>query len=387
VFSQLPNIIDRNFAIGYLLPTAALVIIIPSLINRLINGLGFTLDLPTFLTSENPLVGTTVVALVSWFFAILFLVLNRSIYQIMEGYGGILNPVSWLGFVEKYHHDRLVERLTELGKQYWRVRDRCGEQARALSRIDRQRAELLQLKAEEFPSEESRLLPTRFGNAIRAFEDYSRVVYGFEDIQGWDRLLTVIPTDFRQLIDDAKAQTDFWLNLWAVGCLIIMVYMGSVAWILTFGTSIIDKEYGGHWQSLLWSSTLWYLVLAIVLVRIARRMAKRAAVEWGNVVKAAYDTFLPELGQNLGFRAEVVHEKDPWVRLSRLIVYHNLDDREYLVQHYLSAPAQNPADTEVQKQGTHEHEELLKAQEDARYLRAELDAKQNKGLLKKLLGR
>lgn len=38
-------------------------------------------------------------------------------------------------------------------------------------------------------------------------------------------------------------------------------------------------------------------------------------------------------------------------------------------------------------QCTHEHEELLKAQEEARCLRAELDAKQNKSLWKKLLGR
>jgi len=383
--------LDRNFVIGYFLPTAALV----AIIYGLLTGLGFPASWFASLSTNDPLVGTTLIAVGAWLIAIVLLAANRSIYRLMEGYGGILNPVSWLGFVQKRRYKQLLTRIANLDKQFLGVRNFWKEQAdlagssqaRVMSGIRQQRAKLLRRKAEEFPGEESRILPTRFGNIIRAFEDYSRLVYGFEDIQGWDRLLTVIPTDFRNLIDNVKAQTDFWVNLWFVSCVTLVVYVGGVVWILTLGTSIYDKRYDGHWQSLLWSSTLWYLAGAIVLGLFASWGAKRTAVEWGNVVKAAYDTFLPELAQKLGFRPDVVHKKDPWVSFSRLIIYHDLADREHLIQHYLSAPGQDPADTEVQKQCTHEHEELLKAQVEARHLRAELDAKQNKSLWKKLLGR
>jgi hypothetical protein len=46
----------------------------------------------------------------------------------------------------------------------------------------------------QFPSEQRLILPTRFGNAIRAFEDYSRQVYGADGIPLWIHLkLILIP--------------------------------------------------------------------------------------------------------------------------------------------------------------------------------------------------
>jgi hypothetical protein len=75
-------------------------------------------------------------------------------------------------------------------------------------------------------------LPTRFGNAIRSFEVYSRIIYGLEAIDGWPRLLAVIPADYRQAIDDAKAQVDFWVNIWMGSLLIwmgsLLIWMGSL---------------------------------------------------------------------------------------------------------------------------------------------------------------
>ena len=57
------------------------------------------------------------------------------------------------------------------------------------------------------------LLPTSFGNIIRVIEIYPRVMYGFESIEGWARLLAVIPTDYRNLINAAKSDIDFWINI------------------------------------------------------------------------------------------------------------------------------------------------------------------------------
>ena len=80
----------------------------------------------------------------------------------------------------------------------------------------------------QFPDEEAWLLPTSFGNTIRAFEVYPRVMYGLDAIPGWLRILAVIPKDYRESVDNAKAQVDFWLNLWFLSILMIFEYVLTV---------------------------------------------------------------------------------------------------------------------------------------------------------------
>src|SRR5712692_4078105 len=81
--------------------------------------------------------------------------------------------------------------------------------------------------AERFPPEEDQLLPTAFGNTIKAFETYPDVMYGFDAIEGWTRLLAVIPKDYRELIETTKAETDFWVNLWFISLLILCECVGA----------------------------------------------------------------------------------------------------------------------------------------------------------------
>lgn len=62
---------------------------------------------------------------------------------------------------------------------------------------------------ESFPDQERWLLPTSFGNTIRAFEVYPRVMYGIDSIIGWNRLLGVIPKEYGDLYNDAKTSGGF----------------------------------------------------------------------------------------------------------------------------------------------------------------------------------
>ena len=54
--------------------------------------------------------------------------------------------------------------------------------------------------AANYPSKEKLILPTSFGNTVRAYEDYSRVVYGFESIHGWARLQGLMSKEFRETL-------------------------------------------------------------------------------------------------------------------------------------------------------------------------------------------
>ena len=76
----------------------------------------------------------------------------------------------------------------------------------------------------QYPDDEFWLLPTSFGNSIRAFEVYSRIMYGIDAIEGWSRLLAVIPTEYLEKINDSKANVAFWVNNLFLGGLAFLGY-------------------------------------------------------------------------------------------------------------------------------------------------------------------
>jgi hypothetical protein len=163
---------------------------------------------------------------------------------------------------------------------------------------------LTRLRAEQFPTRRESLLPTAFGNAIRAFETYPYKMYGIEGTRGWTRLLAVIPKDYRELIDDGKAQMDFWVNLWAVSVLYILTYC-------LYGVLV------GPWE------LLWTTIPALVLAFLASSAAKRAAIGWGSSVKASFDIFLPDLRAKLElpFPTDIRNEREQWNRFSKAFLY------------------------------------------------------------------
>ena len=172
----------------------------------------------------------------------------------------------------------------------------------------KKRNKLLREFVERFPDEERWLLPTSFGNTVRAFEVYPRIMYGVDSIAIWEHLLAVIPEDYRKLIDDSKAQVDFWANVWILSILFIFEYI--------FIASNINKI-----------NNLWILVSAIVLVFVAFSRARASAVQWGKWVKAAFDVFLPELYKKLGFKSQKseIEAKQMWRDFSQAIIYMDSD--------------------------------------------------------------
>ena len=162
----------------------------------------------------------------------------------------------------------------------------------------------MQQLSEEFPDKEEYLLPTPFGNVLRSFEIYPRVMYGFEAIDGWGRLLSVIPKDYLELIDAARAQVDFWVNLGVVFILLQIEYI-----VLAFMTG----------TPLQW----WVVLLFIVLGTIAPLRATSAASEWGDFVKSAFDVYRFKLLESLGMNIPKSRkeEKILWTKYSQAIIY------------------------------------------------------------------
>ena len=300
MFGELPKLFDRNFVIGFFLPVAIFITI--SIL--LVNPYPFGSQAIDFLTTDL-LVGTTTIGLLSWVGGILLLALNRDLYRIMEGYG-TYNPLKLFISMEKRRYQRLVDAIEKLDDEY-RECIRSGKDFPVASNT--RRNELMRQRAEEFPDKEEYLLPTPFGNVLRSFEIYPRVMYGFEAIDGWGRLLAVIPNDYLELIDAARAQVDFWVNL---GVVFILLQIEYIVLASITGTPL-------QW---------WAVLIILALGTLAPIRATSAAREWGDFVKSAFDVHRFKLLEILGIELPTTRqeEKALWTRYSQAIIF-RLPDR------------------------------------------------------------
>lgn len=292
MFSDLPSIFDRNFVTGFFLP---MVFFIAASF-----GLFHVFGLPIQLSNDpSAFQATTLIGVGSLLGGIILLVLNNEIYRTVEGYP--VNSVKLFKAVELRRYRRLMREKEALQEE--RELYQTGEEM-PLKSADR-RMKLLGLVAERFPDQEVYVLPTSFGNIVRAFEVYSRVIYGIDAVPGWPRLQAVMPKDYHEIINEAKAKTDFWVNMLALSFVFLIEY-------------IVVALYMGR------MTKLWIPVLALGFAALFYVRAKYAAYNWGLTVKAAFDVFLPDLRKKLElpFPENMDAERKQWREFSQVTIYH-----------------------------------------------------------------
>ena len=236
MFSELPKLFDRNFAIAYFLPVSLFL----TASTWFLKSVGYWSQIETSLTG-NTLFDATLAVFIAWIVGILLLVLNREIYRFLEGYGDY-NPLRIFENRMRQEFKKKVDRLEWLNEEY--------SKANFSDELRNERAKLLQELAESYPDKEGLVLPTAFGNTLRAFEVYPRVMYGLEGIDGWSRILTVVPKEYRELIDDAKTQVDWWVNLGVMSFALLVEF-----WVVVFSKWRLNPE--------------WYITTLNILIPLA----------------------------------------------------------------------------------------------------------------------
>lgn len=297
---ELPKLVGRDFVVGFFLPASIFALggaWLANLCDPAANALcRETAELRGLDFAE--LSKLAAFAFSVWLLALLLLSLNRSLYRLLEGYGR-LNPFRLLRRLEAGRYDRLQRRIDQTTR-----RARAAAEGAAREAVLAERGPLLYRRSREFPAAD-RLLPTRFGNAIRSFEDYPLAMYGIDDIAGWPRLLGVLPKDYVRYVDEAKAQTDFWVNVWCAAALLLASYAALLP-----GSPGLAARW---WIPLACAAAAWYAV----------RRGTVAVFGWGEMVKASYDVFLPDLGKRVGMTeaADPVAARADWNDFSLAITY------------------------------------------------------------------
>jgi hypothetical protein len=291
MFSGLNKLVDRGFIVGFAVPALVFLFCSAGICRA------FDLVLPfVVLTGDEPLKDTTVLALVSLVGALVLMIFNWHILRIMEGYwyldlGRKLNG-HW-----KRRWQSLDQDIASLHKE-WETEGEAFTKIRDLARA-RERF------AERFPADEAAVLPTSFGNALHAFEDYPREVYGLDSIPGWIRLSAVLPKDYRELMEEARGDMNFWANLWFLSWCLLAEYLGLAIWFLKV-------------------PLVWLVVpLLVCSVLFCSEEATKAGVAWGHWVKGAFDMFLPDLLKKLGYKvpASVSEIREVCEHLSQTMIY------------------------------------------------------------------
>lgn len=270
-------------------------------------------------------------------------------YKVLEGYY-ILGRV---GFMRrrrqraalKLRHQitltkALLNRLNTNGKHTKQLKDK-----------------LYSLQAEydqQYPPSIRSVMPTRFGNRLKAAESYPASRYGIDSVTVWPRLIHVIPQSYHNRIHESNNGMSFVANCLALTitlslmCLIASLFQ-LVIWRYAMAEFKMLNEM--QQQTLIYSSdhfsaetirrplyfmvvsivpymqnvyaqrSLLYLVCSIISLGAAigfYYVTLPAASQYGNLIRSAYDLFrldlLSQLRQDVP--EDLVEEMETWSRIS-----------------------------------------------------------------------
>ena len=157
----------------------------------------------------------------------------------------------------------------------------------------------------DYPPTRDRVLATRLGNAIAAFEDYPRTRYGMDSIALWARMIPVLKDEkYLEFVTQEKAVLDFLMNT----CIVIAVL--GLELVLT--TLYL-------WYPWITLFTIGFVGLVIILLYNGMIVAAR---QWGTTVRVAFDLYRQNLHQRLGLRVadSFREEHEQWQAVSEFLL-------------------------------------------------------------------
>jgi hypothetical protein len=302
VFEQLPRLFDRNFLLGYFIPIiiflgSALGILAPLRgIKHLILGI-----------ERDPSLGLIYAVVLGVIVAYILVSLNRFFIIFLEGFFFPLQSISWLKSRQARTRKRLVKAITKLEATL--SSDTPNDPA-----AERERARKIHTLNTRFPPLYVDVLPTRFGNVVRAFETYPQDRYGIDIYTGWYHLLEVTGDGTEQKLLSDKAMVDFYLNLFLLSFAMLPVII-----IRTLHDIHVFK--GADWTEFVLDK--WWQPVAfvgiLILAFVFYNGAISATLVWGERVKAIFNTYIDDLARKLGYEPPLSNAD--WGQIMRAFIY------------------------------------------------------------------
>jgi hypothetical protein len=273
--------------------------------------------------------------------------LSTYIYKAFEGYTFILGRDSGLrrSFLRRQLR-RFRENKTEriwiekqiaiIDKKIFKESENLGQETekwrtRRLSRYyedrellySRQYANALE-RSENLPPSEELILPTRFGNILRAAELYSESRYGIDAVPLWGRLAHVIPDKGMEKVDDANNQCLFLLNAsvlattFAIICLLASIYQVSALWLYSQSPKLFPLLENGWVSGKMGVFYSFLFVISLAAAWLFYVASLLNVSQYGQMIRTSYDLYRFDLIEALRLELPktLSEEKQLWRRIN-----------------------------------------------------------------------
>jgi hypothetical protein len=277
--------------------------------------------------------------------------LSTYIYKIFEGYTTLFRNKNLLGrsFLERQkrrfrriekERARVEKQLEKIEKKIdgesepsagsWRAK-RYNRYLKLEQSLKDRRYDLIATREMGFPPSLNSIMPTRFGNILKAAETYPVTRYSIDSVQLWGRLSHVIPDSGMQKIDHASNQSLFLLNstilavVFTLLCIGASLYQGGILWLYINGNNPVNLT--GLNLSL--ADYQHNIIVEVVLALLASATALffyEASLfnvsQFGDMIRAAYDLYRFNLLEalHLGLPDSLREERQVWRGLSEFMV-------------------------------------------------------------------
>lgn len=234
-----------------------------------------------------------------------------------------------------HHFDFLVKRQKRKAKELFLKRERLKRKIERFEKRDkrlkdnqrkeRRKRDLSVLKSQYyslaascdagFPPSIDLVLPTKFGNILRAAESYPGTRYGIDAVPFWPRLLYVIPDDYKEAINETRNELSFLVNCSLLSGIFFVACLGV----------ILPQVFDSNSVNALIKSNRSFIIAGVIAFALAwffNRASMISVGAFGDMIRSAYDLFRLDLLEHLQLETpkDSKEEFDTWRNLGKFIV-------------------------------------------------------------------
>lgn len=317
--------LGSNFIVSAMIPSLALVIVSILVFDPILHvALAFndpqaSYQLVTFsliVFTSTVIIGFTLTAL------------NTFILKVFEGYVSPF-PIRFLHNITRHMHVRnaakIAKQRDELKKEIRRLQKQMQLNVSEPANFEDLQDQYYKVVADyslNYPDNISDILPTRFGNTLKAAENYAGERYGFDGVLMWPRLMHVVPSEYKSSIDAVRNELSFLVNmslLSAVFSLFCIIAVFQTMWATNMVT-------GGAAEFATFLTKGGSYLIAAAIGFISCGFFYNASLfsvgSFGLVIRSTVDLFRLDLMKKLGLTRpkDTFDEFKKWQHLNELIV-------------------------------------------------------------------
>jgi hypothetical protein len=250
--------------------------------------------------------------------------LNTFILKMFEGYVTPF-PVRFLYSISRrIHRKRAIALKSTRNDLENQIRDLEDHHPEAAVELETLRAKYYKAASNydlNYPENEEHILPTRFGNTLKASENYPAERYGFDGVQLWPRLVHAIPVEYRASIDSARNELSFLVNMSILSICFSLVCVLALFYVMWVSPVTTDPA---SYLAFLSKATKYLIAAAVGFLSCGffYNASIFAVSSFGLVIRSAFDLFRLDLLKKLNMERpkNSIEEFDTWYNLNELLV-------------------------------------------------------------------